>query len=413
MTAWSASRLAVAARREQASPRSSPRPASRGCGADLRVGVLAGDHLALLGDADLAADAARRLREDRLVARAAAAPDVPPRPWKRRRRTPCRGEHAHELDLGLVQLPARRSGSRRPCCCRSSRASPPARRRGSTSRPRYSGRPSRRSMIAPQPRRSSMVSNSGTTSAVSGERPRAPSARTRPASLSSRAISSRSLTPLVFETMQLAHAAGAEAPLHLGRGAQDAAAPTRRARRSEVRRHSGRGDASSRSSSSRRAVLVERRVVARDAGAGEELGDGPARARRCAGGGRAARDGNRRCAPRSAGRAAGRARCGRSAAAQRGVEDVEIARRKAALSAYGSASPVRAADGRTRCPSAARGRRQARVDADQGAPVGLVGAVRRGVAATPRRAPSSSASTADPRRSHRLSSAPSSCVSTR
>ena len=43
--------------------------------AELRIGVLARDDLALLGDAQPAGHAARRLREDRLVRRAAAAPD--------------------------------------------------------------------------------------------------------------------------------------------------------------------------------------------------------------------------------------------------------------------------------------------------------------------------------------------------
>jgi hypothetical protein len=43
--------------------------------ADLGVGVLGGDHLALLGQADLAVHRARRLRQDGLVAGAAAAAD--------------------------------------------------------------------------------------------------------------------------------------------------------------------------------------------------------------------------------------------------------------------------------------------------------------------------------------------------
>jgi hypothetical protein len=43
--------------------------------ADLAVGVLARDHLALLGQPQLALHAARRLREDRVVAGPAAAAD--------------------------------------------------------------------------------------------------------------------------------------------------------------------------------------------------------------------------------------------------------------------------------------------------------------------------------------------------
>ena len=43
--------------------------------ADLGVGVFAGDHLALLGDADLTLQGAGRLRQDRLKARPTAAAD--------------------------------------------------------------------------------------------------------------------------------------------------------------------------------------------------------------------------------------------------------------------------------------------------------------------------------------------------
>ncbi len=42
---------------------------------DLRIGVFGRDHLALLGDADRALHGAARLRQDRLIARAAAAAD--------------------------------------------------------------------------------------------------------------------------------------------------------------------------------------------------------------------------------------------------------------------------------------------------------------------------------------------------
>ncbi len=43
--------------------------------ADFRIGKLGGDDLALLGQTDLAVDGAWRLRQDRLVARAAATAD--------------------------------------------------------------------------------------------------------------------------------------------------------------------------------------------------------------------------------------------------------------------------------------------------------------------------------------------------
>ena len=86
------------------------------------VAVLGGDHLALLGDPQRPGDGARRLRADRLVARPAAPADraaaaveqpqpdalapAPPRPGPARPGT----------------APSWRRGSRRPCCCRSSRA---------------------------------------------------------------------------------------------------------------------------------------------------------------------------------------------------------------------------------------------------------------------------------------------------
>jgi hypothetical protein len=59
-----------------------------------RLRVLGGHHLALLGDAQRAVHRAGRLGEDRLVGGPPPRPTVPPRPWKRRMRTPARSAAA-------------------------------------------------------------------------------------------------------------------------------------------------------------------------------------------------------------------------------------------------------------------------------------------------------------------------------
>ncbi len=95
----------------------------------LRVGVLARDDLALLGEAQRAVHAARRLRQHRLVARPAAAAHraaaavEEAQPHAVRCGTPARAAWSP------CTAPSSRRRSRRPCCCRSSRASLPARRR--------------------------------------------------------------------------------------------------------------------------------------------------------------------------------------------------------------------------------------------------------------------------------------------
>ena len=130
-------------------------------------------------------------------------------------------------------------------------------------------------------------------------------------------------------------------------------------------------------------VAVARRRRRRGTGARRR----PVRARRCAGGGRAARGGSRRRAPRSA---ASRRRplgdASRAGVASDAIEHVEIVRRTRRRSR--TAPPGAPTAGRrTGWPSAVRGRREPRVDADQRAPVGLVGALRRVVRRAPRRAP--------------------------
>ena len=81
--------------------------------ADLAVGVLGADHLALLGQPDLAAHRAGRLRQDGLVARAAAAADRAAaavehaQPDRRLAGSVCVQfvEQRHQRDPGAVQLP--------------------------------------------------------------------------------------------------------------------------------------------------------------------------------------------------------------------------------------------------------------------------------------------------------------------
>ena len=96
---------------------------------DPRLGVLGGDHLALLGDPQRPVHRARRLRQDGVVARAAAAAD----------RAAATVEEP-QPDSGLAgrlrpgrarrgTAPSWPPGSRRPCWSRSSRASPPGCRR--------------------------------------------------------------------------------------------------------------------------------------------------------------------------------------------------------------------------------------------------------------------------------------------
>ena len=93
---------------------------------ELGIRVLARDDLALLGDPQPVRDAARGLREDRLVARSR-------RPARRCRRVrgtadahPGLARDADERRAPHGTATSSTRGSRRPCCCPSSRASPPA-----------------------------------------------------------------------------------------------------------------------------------------------------------------------------------------------------------------------------------------------------------------------------------------------
>jgi hypothetical protein len=77
--------------------------------ADFRIGVFGADHLALFGQADLPAHGARGLRQDGLVARAAATPDGAAAAVEHAQLDAvARGqfvEQFHQRDLGAVQLP--------------------------------------------------------------------------------------------------------------------------------------------------------------------------------------------------------------------------------------------------------------------------------------------------------------------
>ena len=75
---------------------------------DVRVGVLAGNHFALLGNADLSGDAPGRLRKDGLVAGAAPAPDRSAAAVKQPQLHAVALEHFDQFDFRLEQLPVRR-----------------------------------------------------------------------------------------------------------------------------------------------------------------------------------------------------------------------------------------------------------------------------------------------------------------
>ncbi len=127
-------------------------------------------------------DAARRLREDRVEARSAAASDRAAAAVEEPQRDAVRAATADERCSARGRAPSSTRGSRRPCCCPSSRASPPgaaaARDPGAIQRERE-----RRAPASPPPRsRSSIVSNSGTMSSASAlplQRGRPPSAAPR------------------------------------------------------------------------------------------------------------------------------------------------------------------------------------------------------------------------------------------
>ena len=80
--------------------------------ADLRIGVFRGDDLALLGHADLAVHRARRLRQDRVIGRSAAAPDRSAAPVEEAHREVREGrEEFGERGRGAIELPDARDDS--------------------------------------------------------------------------------------------------------------------------------------------------------------------------------------------------------------------------------------------------------------------------------------------------------------
>src|SRR5262249_47658587 len=76
--------------------------------ADFGVGIFAGDDLALLGDADLAVHRPARLRDDRVIARSAAAADRAAAAVEQPQANIVAFEDLHQPDLGFVELPSRR-----------------------------------------------------------------------------------------------------------------------------------------------------------------------------------------------------------------------------------------------------------------------------------------------------------------
>ena len=75
--------------------------------ADFRVGIFAGDDLALFGDPDLAVHRAARLRDDGVIARPAAAADRTAAAVEQPQAHAVALEHTDQADLGLVEFPAR------------------------------------------------------------------------------------------------------------------------------------------------------------------------------------------------------------------------------------------------------------------------------------------------------------------
>ena len=76
--------------------------------AELGIRILAGDDLALLGDAQAARDASRRLREDRLVARPAAAADRAAAAVEQAQLHAVRRRRVDQRALGAIERPVRR-----------------------------------------------------------------------------------------------------------------------------------------------------------------------------------------------------------------------------------------------------------------------------------------------------------------
>ena len=112
--------------------------------ADLGVGILAADHLALLGDPDLALHGARRLGQDGIVGSAHRRGRPSRRGRGRGAGRPHGGGTARPASARPCRAPRSRSGSRHPCCCRNSPASPPARCRA---RRAGGGRPAGRTAL--------------------------------------------------------------------------------------------------------------------------------------------------------------------------------------------------------------------------------------------------------------------------
>ena len=128
--------------------------------ADVGIGVLAGDHLALLGDADLSRHAAWRLRQDGLIARSAAAAHRAAAAVEQAQLDAVPLEDLDQLDLGLVQLPVRSEVAAVLVAVRIAEHDL-LHIAAALEHARYSVIANSSSMMAPQPRRSAMVSNSG------------------------------------------------------------------------------------------------------------------------------------------------------------------------------------------------------------------------------------------------------------
>src|SRR6202030_696860 len=75
--------------------------------ADVGVGIFAGDDSALLRDPDLAVHGTTGLRDDGIIARAAAAPDRAAAAMEQPQTHVMPLEHFNQAELGFVEVPAR------------------------------------------------------------------------------------------------------------------------------------------------------------------------------------------------------------------------------------------------------------------------------------------------------------------
>ena len=129
---------------------------------EVRIGVARGDGLALLGQPEAPAHRPRRLGADGAAGRPAAARHGAAPAVEQGQGHAVLAAHAARSTPGPGRAPSSRPGSRRPCCCRSSRSSPSARPRSPPDARGSASRAKRSARMRGAASRSSSVSKSGT-----------------------------------------------------------------------------------------------------------------------------------------------------------------------------------------------------------------------------------------------------------